>query len=657
MTTTGDLEDRVIDEIGPLSFSDKYCPNSQQTFRICLNLKKLIDRVIAVEYKEEEITGLNSPIISDKVVRLVYKAAGGNGNGKPGTSSLKYQASLVFCLLRVCDWYWQQAEYELTDNYLYTLRGIAAQKLAVLVIDGTRNDELLFLGMLCHRYTIALNGEDAHPVSALELAVDMHLTIVMGSSGYQRCIRWLWRGWIVQSSVDPHSYVMFKGVNSLSIRNHFDPARVRTPFYQNILEVCFSLIYLVLYTVIINTNQVATTPLSGFEVTFYLFTVGLILDELVKLYHVGYNYIRFWNVFNDLMYALLVVCIAFRFVSLNHTGHMREVYDEMSFRMLSCAAPFMWSRLLLFLDAQKFVGAMIVVLKVMMKELIIFFVMLAVVIVGFLQGFLGLDASDGRSEATRHILVSLVRSIIGEASFDDVAPLVPPYALIMYYIYLFLLSVILMNILIALYSTSYASIVENSTSEYFGLVAQKTLKYIRAPDQDLYVPPLNLIELAIFPLSWVMSHTAYKALNYYVMLVIYLPLLVYIASSEITSARRIQYNRYKGLPDDANEYDADWDLTDGFDEDVGSDWAGMREQDDDTRRRLRDQHEGEHQDPEFAIDQLEFDDEIECAVQPVQKAKDAGVKWEMYVLYSKVDELTKMVNELVEEKRQREEKP
>lgn len=656
MTTTADLEDRVIDDIGPMAFSDKYCPNSQQTFRICLNLKKLIDRVIAVEYKEEEITGLNSPVINDKVLKLAYKAAGGKGNGKPGTSSVKYQASLVFCLLRVCDWYWQQAEYELTDNYLYTLRAIAAQKLAVLIIDGTRNDELLFLGMLCHRYTIALNGVDAHPVSALELAVDMHSTIVMGSSGYQRCIRWLWRGWIIQSSIDPHSYVLYKGVNSLSIRSHFDPARVRTPLYQNILEVGFSFIYLVLYTIILNTNQEETKPLDVFEVLFYLFTVGLILDEAIKLYHIGFNYIRFWNVFNDLMYAILLVAIGFRLVSLHNVGHLRDRYDEMSFRILSCAAPFMWSRLLLFLDAQKFVGAMIVVLKVMMKESLIFFVMLGVVILGFLQGFLGLDASDGKSEATRRILVSLVKSVIGEASFDDVALLVPPYALIMYYIYSFLLLVILMNILIALYSTSYASIVENSTSEYFGLVAQKTLKYIRAPDEDLYVPPLNLIEILISPFSLVMSRSGYKALNYYVMLVIYLPLLCYIASVEIANARRIQYNRYKGLPDDANEYDADWDLTDGFDDDASADWAGMREQDDETRRRLADQRAGEQQDPEFAINQHDFEDDIECAVQPVERAKDAGIKWELFVLYAKMDELTRMVNELVEREREREKK-
>lgn len=133
----------------------------------------------------------------------------------------------------------------------------------------------------------------------------------------------------------------------------------------------------------------------------------------------------------------------------------------------------MWSRLLLYLDAQQVVRAMLVVLKTMMKESLIFFVLLFVVIVGFLQGFLGLDASDGRNEATKGILFSLVRSVVGGSEFDVVAKLVPPYASVSYYIYSFLLTVILMNILVALYSSSYAAIVDNANDEYFALIAQK----------------------------------------------------------------------------------------------------------------------------------------------------------------------------------------
>ena len=39
--------------------------------------------------------------------------------------------------------------------------------------------------------------------------------------------------------------------------------------------------------------------------------------------------------------------------------------------------------------------------------------LLFVVIVGFLQGFIGLDSSDGKNEATQRILISLVKAVIG----------------------------------------------------------------------------------------------------------------------------------------------------------------------------------------------------------------------------------------------------
>lgn len=639
------------------SIQNGNCANSHQTLRVALNLKALIDNVIPTVFDEKDVVGNHLPVLNRNVVELAYRAAGGKGDGKQGSTSFKYRACLIFALLKVTGWYWQQAEYELSDNELYTLRATAAQTLAAIIIEETKDDEYLFLGMLCHRYVIHVCDEDQPPVSALELAVDMHSTIVIGSSGYQRCIKWLWRGWIVQLSKDPHSYVLYKGVSSPKVMTHFDPERIKTPAYQNTLEIAFSIIYLILFTIILNTHQVHATPVDVFEALFYIFTLGSVVDEVVKLYHVGWNYLGFWNVFNDTMYAVIFFAVGFRFASLANTGELREHYDEISFRILSCASPLMWTRLLLYLDAQQFVGAMIVVLKMMMKESILFFVLLGVIILGFLQGFLGLDASDGRSEATKRILVSLVNAVIGESGFKDVENLVPPYASILYYIYSFLLSVILMNILIALYSTAYAAIVENATDEYFALVAQKTLRYIRAPDTDLFVPPFNLLEILISPLALVTSKRGFRLINYYLMLVIYSPMLLYITVDELGNARRIQYNRYKGLPDDANEVDTEWDLTDGFaPEGNESNWEDIRNRNSEVNENMRLQRVAENEDPEFSIDQIKFHEDIQKVVQPVVKANALGLKWELYDIHRKIDELTTLLETVVAENKELKEK-
>lgn len=641
-----DLENRLAEQTP--YFLGKYCPNLRQILRIAINLKNLIDKVINVQYDESEVLKEGLIILNDRVIDLALRAAGGKGDGQDGTLSYKYRAVLPFCLLKVTQWYWELSETELSDNGLYSLRATVAQTIAARIIEGEKRDQYLFLGMLCHRYTISCHEEDLAPVLALELAVDMHLTIVISTSGYQRCMKWLWRGWIVQLLTDPHSYVYYKNVALQLILAHFDPDRIKTPLYQNILEVLFTVIYIILYTLVLNLTVESMLHLTAVEYLFYAFTFGFVLSEVLKFYHVGWSYLGFWSVLSDFTYSIILVLIGFRLASINvdhHDHHEALEFYQISYRVLACAAPFMWTRLLLFLDAQQFVGAMIVVIKNMMQELIIFFVLLFVVLIGFLQGFLGLDMADGRSDKTKEIFISLVQGVIGgDLNLEGLAP---GYALVLQYIYIFLITVILMNILVALYSTSYSKITESATDEYFALVAQKTLRYIRAPDEDLYVPPLNLVEVVISPLSWVISKTSYRAINRVLMLALYSPFLSYTTVYELGNARRIIYNRYKGLPDDANELDVEWDLTDGFSALSGDAMDGIREQNTEVARAVAEQREGEDQDPEFSIDQIQFHKEIDEVVQPVQKASIEGIPWEFYLLYKKVDHLTELVEKLI----------
>lgn len=647
------LDVELLEVGAPHQFTGTYCPNLRQTLRIAINLKLLIDRVIPVEFDEHEVTKLGSLILNERVVHLALQAAGGHGDGEENTLSYKYRALIIFCLLRVTGWYNLLAETELVDTGLYQLRAVAAQTLAAIIIDEETRDDYLFLGMLCHRYPINLNEQDAEPVSALELALDMHLTIVIASGGYQRCMKWLWRGWIIQLLTDPHLYVFFKNVASQLVRAHFDPNRIKTPFYQNILEIFFAVIYLGLFTLVLNLNDEDPRHIAPVEWVMYYFTAGFMLSEVVKFYHVGFSYLTFWNVFSDFTYTVIAVSIAFRFLSLSPPK--AKHYYLISYRVLACAAPFMWTRLLLFLDAQQFVGAMIVVVKNMMKELILFFVLLFVVIIGFLQGFLGLDMADGRVDLTKEIFISLLRGVVG-GGFESLEGFAYPYALVLQYLYNFLLTVILMNILIALYSTSYANITELATEEYFALVAQKTLRYIRAPDVDLYVPPLNLVEVVISPIAFVTSHSTYKLINRVLMIVLYAPMLVFVTWYELGNARRIQYNRYKRLPDDANELDCQWDLVDGYDVSGGLAWDGIRERNEEVALALELQREGERQDPEFSIDLEKFRQEIDEVVQPVHEASQKGVPWDMYGLYERVDKLTKLVEQLVEDKDKKDQK-
>lgn len=653
---------KMTDTVLPLTddrLSTYIAPSPRQVLRICLNLKHLIDRAVPVQFDEAVVLAADSKILTSEVVQLAKEAAGGQGDGRHGTSSYKYRAALVFALLKVTRWYWELSATEIHDSELYFLRASTAQQIAKLIIEDAHDDNYLFIQMLCRRYVINLNGEDADPANALELAVDMHSTIVIGSSGYQRCLKWLWRGWIIQSAGDPSTYVVYKHVGKPSLKAHFDPDRIKTPMYQNALEIGFSIFYLVLYTLIVNKDDNGPVPVDFFEYVFYLSTFGYIHDEVTKLYHIGWNYLSFWSLMNDVLHGLASGAFVLRVLSLSKDSSSPAAIrlDRASFRVLSLAAPLMYGRLLLYLDAQKFVGAMIVVIKVMMKESLIFFALLLVVIFGFLQGFLGLDSADGKRDATVLIISQLGQTILGGGDFATFERFAPPYAGILFYFYSFLVSVILLNILIALYSSAYQKIYDNALDEYMALVASKTLRYIRAPDSCVFVPPLNLLEIFLSPLAIFMEHKEFHRLLYRVMLVIYSPFLCYISLKEAREARRVQYNRSKQLSDDANEDDREWDLTDGYEDTYegifttdGAETAAIR-----TTLDLTEQMAAERADPSFAVSR-EWYRKVRHVAPPIQRGVETRVGWEIYPLYEKVDQLSKLVEQLVADNKELREK-
>jgi hypothetical protein len=93
------------------------------------------------------------------------------------------------------------------------------------------------------------------------------------------------------------------------------------------------------------------------------------------------------------------------------------------------------------LDTFRFFGTMLVVLKVMMKESLIFFALLVVVAVGFLQGFVGMDNIDETKTATRFILQSMANVVMQNPDFSGFENFAPPFGIILYYLFTFVIMV------------------------------------------------------------------------------------------------------------------------------------------------------------------------------------------------------------------------
>lgn len=77
------------------------------------------------------------------------------------------------------------------------------------------------------------------------------------------------------------------------------------------------------------------------------------------------------------------------------------------------------------------------------------------------------------------------------------------------------------------------------------------MQFVRAPDENVYIAPFNLIEIVISALcEWWMPKHIYEVINDYVMGFIYLPLLFVSAFFETRAAHRIRHNRSRGDDDD-----------------------------------------------------------------------------------------------------------
>jgi Polycystin cation channel len=467
----------------------------------------------------------------------------------------KYRACVVYCLLVCKRWFKRQALLELWDAELHDVRAVACEVVAKRIIEAQEDQFYLMQEVLLKRYSIMQGQEETKPVNVIERAVDLHAVWVIGSSGYQKCVNFLWRGWLHQDDLNPANFVEYKAKTSTNYWDHLDPDRMRAPVYQNTVQIFFSLLYLALYTGAVNTIN-ATGDLDVVEGILYLMTAGFICDEASKFWKIGRFYFGFWNAFNSTLYAILTLSFVLRLVALTHSADVEDEervhYNQLSYNFFAFSAPMFWMRLLLYLDSLRFFGSMLVVINVMMKESLIFFALLIVVVVGFLQAFIGLDKVDHNQEVTTFIIQAMANAVMQSPDFEGFDNFQHPFGLILYYVFTFVVMVILLNVLIALYNSAYEDITENATDEYMALFAHKTMQFVRAPDENVFIAPFNLIEIffLIIPFEWWMDSRRYERLNNYVMAVIYSPLLCITAFIEAREAKTVRLNRKRGEADD-----------------------------------------------------------------------------------------------------------
>ena len=207
------------------------------------------------------------------------------------------------------------------------------------------------------------------------------------------------------------------------------------------------------------------------------------------------------------------------------------------------------------------------VLQKMLKDGIMFFWLLAWVYIGFFQSFYALQRDEEKDFYNSTML--LVRGFLQDPDWEIAHDIDANYGNSLFALYLFLTSIILLNLLVALFNSSYTNITDSSEKEYLALYTFKVFSYLKSPDEFPYAAPFNIIEVFfIIPWSMVVSRKTYAKINRIVMGALFcIPILIiarverkrYLKLRNTNEENEIEGGRrlYRHLTQDDSDVDDD----------------------------------------------------------------------------------------------------
>ncbi|KAF7301930.1 hypothetical protein MIND_00759100 [Mycena indigotica] len=514
-----DLEDRPR-----ISFSSPESKPSPATLtKLVKRIRALTLTLLPVEVDPEKINEPTSRVITPKVIKAYYDAAG------------DFVEALPYCLLRARAEFIYDANHNPADYGENLGRATACEVLARRIVHMVPDDTLNELVSTRFQH-IQVDGDKSDMCSALEMAIDTHCTIFLSSTEAQDVVNLLWRGDIIQQNNVNHDieYVQYSDTRATeSFFERLDPSRMSVPRYQNIIRIVVWLFFLFVYSQAVRQpleRSQGPRELDEWEVTLYTLTLAFLFEDLNRVWKLlkfaTWKVFNFWTIVSLLTDGILTAAFVLRIIGMTGPESTAAPWRLKSFQTLSFAAPLLWMKIITIFDGYKYVGMMQICVARMLQESGIFFALLSLLTVGFAQGLHALDISDGSEDAPETIANVLIQALLQSPNYDQFKD--SPMGLWLYYFWGIITCLILLNILISLFSSAYSDVVDDAEAQYLAFFASKTIGMVRAPDSYVYPAPFNLIEVFIVsPFELVLSQHSYATLNRYVMgFIFFFPLTI-----------------------------------------------------------------------------------------------------------------------------------
>jgi hypothetical protein len=211
-----------------------------------------------------------------------------------------------------------------------------------------------------------------------------------------------------------------------------------------------------------------------------------------------------WNIYDA---AALSVAVAAACVRGSVRAGGVDISETTSNQLYAWALALLWGRLVNVLSAISFIGPLLIMLLVMVfKDLTKFAVLVVIIELPFVAALYFLESGVG-SEAFatfQDSALSFFKIIIGQG--PDISSVTASSSVLLSFGTV-LMSVLLLNLLIAMFSKTFDTIVENSAQEYLLQKAQLTFAWKRAPR----MPPPLALSFALR--DWGMNQLARRVLH------------------------------------------------------------------------------------------------------------------------------------------------
>eukprot|EP00903_Cladosiphon_okamuranus_P014752 g13669.t1 len=217
-----------------------------------------------------------------------------------------------------------------------------------------------------------------------------------------------------------------------------------------------------------------------------VFVVSGIYREAREMWRDPPRYVRDqWNVLDALGLLFLLIGLIIRWV--DSASSWRPAFYALS-------APLLVSRVLFFAQILPFQGPMIQVIFRMTTKILKFGFVMVVVMIGFAMALHVLFRGDDRFGET---FLALFNAMLGDTDFfeDFSGERHDPVATILLVVYLFIVTIMLLNLLVAILSTSHSKVQDNVKLEFKVSKAHIIDNYQSVVNKDLLPAPFNLVQL------------------------------------------------------------------------------------------------------------------------------------------------------------------